>query len=125
MKTISKQFRLLATTAAFGALVSFAQAGPGVGYWRNLGSQSQLEQQKPGAKTAYVCTECKTDTKLPVTSKQQSMDYCKVGSTVTCPSCHKTTKTVMKRGRNEPANHKEVVYTNDKGKECAFIAVNQ
>ena len=125
MKTISKQIRLLVTAAAFGALASFAQAGPGVGYWKNLGNESQFNQLKPGAKVVYVCNECKTVSEIPIASQQQAMDYCKEGAAVTCPACKMTTKVVMKRGRNEPANHREVTYVNAKGKECAFFAVKK
>lgn len=53
------------------------------------------------------------------------MGYCKEGATVTCPSCKMTTKVVMKRGRNDPASHSVVTYVNDRGKECAFLAVKQ
>ena len=125
MKTTSKKIRLLFAATAFGALATFAQAGPGVGYWKNLGKQSQFEQLKPGAKIAFVCNECKTVTEIPVTSKEQAMGYCKEGATVTCPSCKMTMKVVIKRERNAPANHTEVTYVNDKGKECAFFAVKK
>ncbi|MEO5715862.1 MAG: hypothetical protein ABIT37_20450 [Luteolibacter sp.] len=125
MKTTSKKIRLLLTAAAFGALASFAQAGPGVGYWKHLGKQPQFEQLKPGAKVAYVCNECKSVSEIPITSKEQAMGYCKEGATVTCPSCKKTTKVVIKRERNAAPTHTEVTYVDDKGKECAFIAVKE
>lgn len=125
MKTTSKKIHLLLTAVAFGALANFAQAGPGVEYWKHAGKQSQFEQLKPGAKMAFVCNECKSVTEVPVASKEQAMGYCKEGATVTCPSCKMTRKVVIKRERNAPANHTEVTYVNDKGKECAFIAVKE
>ena len=125
MKKISNHIRLLLTTAAFGALASFAQAGPGVGYWKHAGNESQFQQMKPGEKIAYVCNECKTVSEIPITSKEQAMGYCKEGSTVTCPSCKRTTKVVIKRERNAAPTHTEVTYVNDKGKECAFFAVKK
>ncbi|MEO7098127.1 MAG: hypothetical protein ABI162_02110 [Luteolibacter sp.] len=125
MKTISKKLRLLLTTTAFGALVSFAQAGPGLGYWKHLGNESQFQQLKPGGKIVYVCNECKTVSEIPITSKEQAMGYCKEGATVTCPSCKMKTKIVVKRERNAAPTHTVVTYVNDKGKECAFIAAKE
>jgi len=125
MKTTSHQIRLLLTAAAFGAFASFAQAGPGVGYWKNLGQTAQFEKLKPGAKVAYVCNECKSVSEIPVASKEQAMGYCKEGATVTCPACKKTSKVVIKRERNAAPTHTEVTYVNDKGKECAFIAAKE
>jgi hypothetical protein len=52
------------------------------------------------------------------------MGYCKEGSKVTCPSCHLEHKVVM-RGRPAARTPRhEVVYVNDKGMECFFIAAN-
>jgi len=125
MKTTSKKIHVLLTAAAFGALATLAQAGPGVGYWKHVGKQSQFEQLKPGAKIAFVCNECRTVTEVPITSKEQAMAYCKEGATVTCPSCKMATKVVVKRERNGAPTHTEVTYVSDKGKECAFIAVKE
>jgi hypothetical protein len=35
------------------------------------------------------------------------------------------TTVVVKRERNAPPTHTEVTYVNDKGKECAFVAVKE
>ena len=125
MKTTSNRIRLLLTAAAFGAVASFAQAGPGVGYWKSLGRPEQFENLKKGSKVAYVCNECKSVSEIPITSKEQSMGYCKLGAAVTCPSCKRTTKVVIKRERNSAPTHTEVTYVNDNGKECAFMAVKE
>ncbi len=125
MKTTTKKIHVMLTAVAFGALATFAQAGPGVGYWKHAGKQSQFEQFKAGAKVAYVCNECKSVSEIPVTSKEQAMGYCKEGATVTCPSCTKTTKVVIKRERNAAPTHTEVTYVNDQGKECAFVVAKE
>lgn len=122
MKAISSHLAILLTTIAFGALASTANAGPGLQHWKSLGSEPQFEQLKPGEPVVYICNQCKTVSEIPITTKEQAMGYCKEGSTVTCPSCKKTSKVVIKRERNAPANHTEVTYVNEKGEECAFFA---
>ena len=123
MKTTFNTVRLLFTTAALGLFASFAYAGPGPQYWQTLHNEAQFKQLKTGDKVAYVCNECKTVSEVAIKSPEHAMELCKEGATVTCPSCKKETKVVMKRERNDPPNHSEVTYVNDKGEECAFIAV--
>ncbi|MEO7797733.1 MAG: hypothetical protein ABIY47_08420 [Opitutaceae bacterium] len=122
MKTKTKTIRLLFATAVLGAVASLVQAGPGPQYWEKLTNEAQFGQLKAGEKVAYVCNVCKTVSEIPVTSHEHAMELCKMGATVTCPSCKITTKVVMKGGRNDPSAHNEVVYVNEKGEECAFIA---
>ena len=122
MKAISSHVRILLATIAFGALASTANAGPGLQYWKSLGSKPESGQLKPGEPALYACNQCKTVSEIPITSKEQAMAYCKEGATVICPSCKKTTKVVIKRERNAPASHTEVTYVNEKGEECAFFA---
>ena len=122
MKSISIINRLLFATAVLGAFASFAYAGPGPQYWESLTRKAQFDSLKAGEKVAYICTVCKTVSEVSVKSPEHAMELCKIGDTVTCPSCKKTTKVVMKGQRNDPSAHPEVVYVNDQGEECAFIA---
>ena len=97
-------------------------AGPGPQQWQTLRGQQQFKQLKTGDKVAYVCNECKSVSELAVKSSEHAMELCKEGATVMCPSCTKKAKIVMKRQRNDPPTHSEVVYVNEKGEECAFVA---
>lgn len=122
MKTISSTIRALAASAAFGGLATIASAGPGIQHWKSLGTESQFKEIKPGQSVTYVCTECKTLSDMAVKSHDQAMSYCKVGSTVTCPSCKMQAKVVRKTERNQAGTRTVVTYVNKDGKECAFFA---
>jgi hypothetical protein len=122
MKSKTNIFRLLFATAALGALASFAYAGPGAQYWQTLRTESEFKQLKTGEKVAFVCNECKTVSEITIESPEQAMALCKEGATVMCPSCKMKTKVVMKGKRNDTSTGSEVVYVNDKGEECAFMA---
>lgn len=120
MKT--KFSSLLIAALAMGAAVT-AWAGPGPEYWQTLRQAEQFAQLKSGDKIAYVCNECKTVTVAPVESTAQAMDHCKEGATVTCPSCKTKVRVVLKGGASKnPSVQREVVYTNEKGEECLFVA---
>lgn len=122
MKTISFQLRVLVTALALGALASIANAGPGVQYWKSLGSESQFKQLKPGEPIVYVCNQCKTVSEVKIESQEHAMSLCKEGATVVCPFCKTKIKVIRKTKRNDPATHTEVVYVNEKGEECGFYA---
>lgn len=122
MKSISATIRLIFATAVLGAFASFAYAGPGPQFYETIRREAEFKKLKAGEKVVYVCNECKTVSEIPITSPAHAMELCKEGASVTCPSCKKITKVVMKRQRNDPASHTEVVYVNDKGEECAFVA---
>lgn len=106
----------------FLGLASALHAGPGPQYWESLRKKSQFEQLKKGDKVAYICNECKTVSEITVESHDHAMELCKEGASVTCPSCKKQSKIIVKRQRNDPPVREEVTYVNDKGEECAFIA---
>lgn len=122
MKTRANTLRLLFATAIFGVLASFAYAGPGPQYWETQRREAQFKQLKTGDKVAYICNQCKTVSEIPIASHEHAMELCKEGATVTCPSCKKTSKVVRKEKRNDPPTRTEVIYVNEKGEECAFIA---
>ncbi len=118
----SNTVRLLLATAALGLLAPFASAGPGPQYWQTLHDEAQLKELKSGDKIAYVCNQCKTVSEVTIATPAQAMEYCKEGATVMCPSC-KAKVTVTFRGPpKNPSSQREVVFTNDKGEECAFVA---
>lgn len=122
MKSISTTIRLIFATAALGAFASFAYAGPGPQFWETQRNEAQFKQLKAGDKVAYVCNECKTVSEISIDSPAHAMGFCKEGATVTCPSCKKTTKVVRKEKRNDLPSFSQVIYVNEKGEECAFIA---
>ena len=121
MKTRSNIVRLLFATAAFGVLALIASAGSDLQSYQTLRSPEQFKQLKAGDKVAYVCNECKTVSEITIKSPAHAMELCSEGASVMCPSCKTKTKVVMKSGRNDPPTRTEVVYTNDKGEECAFF----
>ena len=116
--------RLAATLFAVVTFAPAAFAGQGVEYWKNQGRESQSELPNSGSSASYTCNECGKVSGNSVTTHAQAMVPCKKGTAVVCSSCTKTTKVVMKRQRNDPATHTEVIYVNDKGAECKFFAVN-
>ena len=120
MKTIKQ---MLVSAALLLGVASVALAGPGPQYWQNLGKESQFKELKKGDKIAYVCNQCKTVSEITVESPAMAMDHCKEGATVSCPMCKKTSKVVRKESRNDAPTHTEIVYVNDKGEECAFMAI--
>lgn len=120
MKT--KFSSLLLAALTLGAAV-IASAGPGPEYWQTLRQAEQFAQLKPGDKIAYSCNECKTVTVATVQTAAQAMEHCKEGATIACPSCKTKVKVVLKGGASKnPSIQREVVYTNEKGEECLFIA---
>src|ERR1035437_8206272 len=122
MKPKYNAVRLLFAAALLCPFASFACAGPGIQYWQTLHKESDYKQLQTGEKVAYVCNQCKTVSEITVESPEQAMALCKEGATVTCPSCKMTTKVVMKGKNNDPSATSEVIYVNDKGEECAFMA---
>jgi len=121
MKTKYNLVRLLFATAAFGVLALIASAGSDLQSYQTLRSPEQFKQLKAGDKVAFVCNECKTASEITIKSPAHAMELCAEGATVMCPSCKTKTKVVMKGSRNDPPNRTEVVYTNDRGEECAFF----
>lgn len=122
MKSLSTIIRLVMATAALGVIASVTYAGPGPQYWESLTKKAQFDQLKTGEKLSYICTVCKAVSETPIKSPEHAMELCKVGATVTCPSCKRIAKVVMKGQRNDPSSHTEVAYVNEKGEECAFFA---
>ena len=118
----NRAIRSIIATAIFGAIASFAYAGPGPQHWQTLRNQQQFKELKVGDKLSYVCSECKTVSETTVESTEKAMELCREGAKVACPSCKMETKIVMKRQRNDPPTHSEVTYVNEKGEECMFIA---
>jgi hypothetical protein len=86
-----------------------------------LRNEAQFHLLKVGDKVAYACNQCKTVSETGIESHAQAMTLCKVGESVACPSCKKTTKVVMKSGRNDPPARYVIAYVNEKGEECAFV----
>lgn len=121
-KNIMKSIRFSLIALALVSWSSVALAGPGPQHWQTLRTQQQFQQVKAGEQLIYVCNECKTVSDFTVTSTAQAMEHCKEGSAVTCPACKTKVKTTLKRQRNDPPAKSEVVYVNDKGEECLFIA---
>ncbi|MCS6243140.1 MAG: hypothetical protein H2172_04670 [Opitutus sp.] len=114
--------RLILVSLVLSALTSVAYAGPGPQHWENQRRAAQFRQLKPGDKLNYVCTQCKTVSEVPITSKEQAMEMCKEGAMVTCPSCHMKAKATGKPGKSgDTAAEPEVVYVNEKGEECGFF----
>ncbi len=120
MKTKFSSFLIVALTLGAAAT---AWAGPGPEYWQTLRQAEQFAQLKSGDKIAYACNECKTVTVVTVQSAGQAMEHCKEGATIVCPSCKTKVRVVLKGGGTKnPSVQREVIYTNQKGEECLFVA---
>ena len=109
-------------TATLGVLASLSYAGPGPQYWQTLRNESQFKELKSGDKIAYVCNQCKTVSEVTVGSPAEAMEHCKEGGSVSCPMCKKKVKITTKGPPKNPSHEREVVYVNDKGEECMFVA---
>ncbi|MFZ5494294.1 MAG: hypothetical protein ACOZE5_03025 [Verrucomicrobiota bacterium] len=99
-----------------------AWAGPGPDYWQRVRTAEEFKQLKKGDKVLYVCNQCETVTEKIIASETDAMDHCKEGATLTCPSCKKQVKVTYKGGRNDPPVTREIIYTNEKGEPCFFVA---
>jgi len=117
MKTKSSLL-LLASLLAGAASLAFADPQN----WETLRKEAQFKQLKSGDKIVYVCNQCQTVTEKVIGSTTEAMDHCKEGATVVCPSCKTKVRVVMKGPPKNPMPTREVIYTNDKGEECLFIA---
>ncbi len=103
-------------------LALVAYAGPGPQSWQTLHNEEQFKQLKPGDKIAYVCNQCKTVSEVTVESTGQAMDHCTEGASLTCPACKTKVRVTTKGPPKNPSTQSEVIYTNDKGEECFFVA---
>lgn len=119
MKTLTRW--LVCAGLTLGA-ASLSFAGPGPEYWQRMSQAQQFAKLKAGDKIAYVCNQCHTVSEVTLDSPAQAMELCKVGSTVVCPKCKKEVKVVMKGPPKNPTIERQVIYVNDKGEECMFIA---
>jgi DNA-directed RNA polymerase subunit RPC12/RpoP len=122
MNTKSTTLRLLLTSLALGALVSVAQAGPGLQYWETLRHTDQFQATKPGDKLVYVCSTCKTISEVDAATQAQIDALHSDGGSVSCPACKLKTTVVLKKTRNDPVTKTEVVYVDASGKEVGFFA---
>jgi|ERR1035437_506625 hypothetical protein len=87
-----------------------------------LRSSEDFAKLNPGDKIALVCKECDTVTVQTVASKEEAMEHCKEGSTVTCPSCKIVAKVVTHGPSGKEGTHTVMKIVNDKGEECMFVA---
>ncbi len=126
MKTSQCLSRIVGLGSLLALALSFSVpqllAGPGSQYWETQTREAQFKQLKAGDKVAYVCNQCKTVSEIPITSSEQAMGLCKEGDTDMCPSCKKTSKVIRKEKRNDLPSYSQVIYVNEKGEECAFVA---
>jgi DNA-directed RNA polymerase subunit RPC12/RpoP len=114
--------RLLVTAGLVLGATALAFASPRSKALATLRTQEDFAQLKSGDAVLFVCSECTTVTEQPIESADQAMMLCKEGSKVTCPMCKKDHKIVMKGRPAAKTPRHEVVYVNDKGEECFFIA---
>lgn len=111
---------LLLTGLLAGA--STVLAGHHTGTRQTLNKSSQFEKLKAGDKIVYVCNQCQAVTEKTVASRDEAMEHCKEGATVTCPSCKTKVRVVLKGPPKSQSLVREVTYVNDKGEECFFVA---
>ena len=121
MKTQSTTVRLLITSLVFGALVSIAQAGPGLQYWETLRNKTPFQAGHPGDNLVYVCSGCKTISEVDAATRAQIDALHNEGGSISCPACKLKTTIAVKQSRNDPATKTEVVYVDASGKETGFF----
>lgn len=118
MKTITQS--LLTAGLALSA-AAFAFAGPPPTFYQTLNRPDQFQQLKAEDKVLYVCNQCKTVSEVTIDTSAQAMEHCKEGATLTCPACKSKVKVTVKGPKNQSLE-REVIYTNDKGEVCLFVA---
>ena len=101
------------------AIFTFAESSKST--YETLRSEEQFKQLKPGDKIAYVCNQCKTVSEVTIKSVDQTMEFCKEGATLMCPSCKTKVKITTKGPPKNQSIQREVTYTNEKGEECLFV----
>ena len=112
----------------FGAILSAATAALAVPNSKStytsraLRTDQEFAQVKAGDRIALVCKQCDSVTVQTVQSKDEMMELCKEGHTVTCPSCHTAVKAVRHGPPGKSTTSAAVTYVNDKGEECIFVA---
>lgn len=121
MNSSLASIRLLITSLALGALVSVAQAGPGLQYWETLRHKDQFEATKPGDHLVYVCSSCKTVSNVDAATQAQIDALHMEGGSISCPACKLKTTLVTKRSRNDSGTKTELVYVDADGKEVGFF----
>ena len=119
MKTFLK---LLTRAGLILGTASIVLAGPPSTFFQTLRQEEQFRQLKPGDKVVYVCNQCKTVTEQTIATAGQAMEQCKEGATVTCPACKAKVKVTVKGPPKNRSMQREVIYTNDQGEECLFVA---
>ncbi len=119
MKT---KLMLILAGLALGAAVPAFAGPPSKQFYDTLRREAQFSQLKPGERIVYVCKQCEAVTETTVESAAQAMEHCKAGATATCPACHAKTRVVLKGMPKSPDPQRVIVYTNDKGEACMFIA---
>ena len=122
MKTsiIAPLWSIIACLALSATVSSFA--APSTSSYETMNQPQQFQQLKAGDKIVYACNQCKTVTEQTITSTDQAMEFCKDGSSITCPSCKAKVKVTFKGPPKNPSSQREVSYTNEKGDECLFVA---
>ncbi len=119
-KVILTTALLLVTSVVAFAIPPAHRSGPGPA----LRTAESFKDVKPGDKLALVCKQCDTVTVQTVASKEEAMEFCKVGAEIVCGSCKKTFKVVTHgpRGKSGPGGkHTETRIVNEKGEECMFV----
>ncbi|HUG12638.1 MAG TPA: hypothetical protein VMM36_16600 [Opitutaceae bacterium] len=114
--------RLFITSALVLGATALAFGAPRSKTYSSLRNADQFASLKTGDTVLFVCNECTTVTEQTIESADQAMMLCKEGSMVTCPSCKLEHKIVMRGRPAAKTPRHEVVYVNDKGEECFFIA---
>ena len=120
----------IASIVGAGSLLAFSlalpvtlTAGPGLQYWQTIRTPAQPEKVQARQTVALVCSRCRTVSAVTVDQAPNGKPALREGSAMSCPSCSMKSKIVLKRQRNDPNTHSEIVCVNDRGEECAFIAL--
>ena len=113
------------TALILGATLASAQPRGRGGHLRAFQSQRALEDvesaRSDDTKPGLVCLECHDLSEGIASEAVGSMAFCKVGGEVQCPACTRTYKTVRRGPPGKSLRHRQVIYVNDDGVQCAFM----
>ncbi|MGZ0708783.1 hypothetical protein ACWPKO_10650 [Coraliomargarita sp. W4R53] len=112
---------ILLSILGVAAVSTAAPRGPDWKPERSLTSVEDFQSLKAGDTVAQVCMVCNSVSMIQIKSKEQTMELCKEGAMIKCPTCNSTAK-VTRAGPRPESDRGAVRFVNEHGEECMFMA---